>query len=121
MWRLRSFTCHLGAIIYTLLTVVCDAVRFLWLCFKPAPTLAAENLFLRRQLVQYQERHVKLKRADDATHITLVWLSRFFDWPRQTSSVQRQPHRHRLPDRQRVIARPILGGLHHDYQMDNAA
>jgi putative transposase len=80
MWRLRAFICHLGAIIYTLLTVVCDAVRFLILCFRPAPTLAAENLFLRRQLAQFQERQVKPRRADDATRITLVWLSHFFDW-----------------------------------------
>jgi transposase InsO family protein len=41
--------------------------------------------------------------------------------PRQTSPVQRQPHRHRLSDSQCVIARSILGGLHHDYQMDRAA
>jgi hypothetical protein len=36
MWRLHFFIYHLGALIYTLSTVVCDAVRFLMLCFRPA-------------------------------------------------------------------------------------
>lgn len=88
MWRVRAFICHLGTIIYTLLTVVCDAIRFLILCLRPAPTLAAENLFLRRQLAQYQERQIKPRRADDATRITLVWLSRLFDWRKALVIVQ---------------------------------
>jgi len=48
--------------------------------FATVPPLAAENLFLRKQRAQYQERQVKPRRADDATRITLVWLSRLFDW-----------------------------------------
>jgi hypothetical protein len=39
--------------------------------------LAAENLFLRKQLALYQERKVKPRRADDATRIILAALSRF--------------------------------------------
>jgi hypothetical protein len=88
MWRLRAFICDLGPIIYTLLTVLCDAVRFLMLCLRPTPTLAAETLFLRKQLAQYQERQVKPRRADDATRITLVWLSRLFDWRKALVIVQ---------------------------------
>ena len=38
--------------------------------------LAAENLFLRKQLALYQERHVKPRRATPATRVTLVWLAR---------------------------------------------
>jgi putative transposase len=88
MWHFRSFICYLGALTYTLLAVLCDAVRFLMLCLRPTPALAAENLFLRRQLAQYQERHVKPRRANDATRITLVWLSRFFDWRKALVIVQ---------------------------------
>jgi hypothetical protein len=33
--------------------------------------LAAENLFLRKQLALYQERKIKPRRADDATRIIL--------------------------------------------------
>jgi hypothetical protein len=42
--------------------------------------LAAENLFLRKQLALYQERRAKPRRADDALRITLVTLSRLIDW-----------------------------------------
>jgi hypothetical protein len=43
---------------------------------------------LRRQLAQYQERQVKPRRANDATRIALVWLSRFFDWQKALVMVQ---------------------------------
>jgi putative transposase len=42
--------------------------------------LRAENLFLRKQLALYVERQVKPRRADDATRIALVALSRLIDW-----------------------------------------
>jgi hypothetical protein len=42
--------------------------------------LAAENLFLRRQLGLYQERNMKTRRTDPATRFTLAWLSQRFDW-----------------------------------------
>ena len=42
--------------------------------------LAAENLFLRKQLAMYVERRVKPRRADAATRIVLVGLSRFLEW-----------------------------------------
>lgn len=82
MRRFRSFIHNLGEMTYTLLVFLLDAARFLVLCLRPAPTLAAENLFLRKQLAQYQERHVKPRRANDATRMALIWLSRFFDWRR---------------------------------------
>ena len=39
----------------TLLTLFVDAGSFLRLCLHPSPALAAENLFLRKQLALYQE------------------------------------------------------------------
>jgi putative transposase len=42
--------------------------------------LAAENLFLRKQLAYYVERKVRPKRADNALRIVLVVLSRFVEW-----------------------------------------
>jgi len=52
-----------------------DAIRFVSLGFRSRSQLAAENLFLRKQLALYRERRVKSRRADDATRITLVVLS----------------------------------------------
>src|SRR5215813_13520317 len=80
MRRFRSFIHNLGEMTSTLLVVLLDAARFLVLCLRPAPALAAENLFLRKQLAQYQERQVKPRRANDATRVVLVWLSCFFNW-----------------------------------------
>jgi transposase InsO family protein len=82
MLRFRSFIHNLGEMTYILLVLLLDAARFLVLCLRPAPALAAENLFLRKQLTQYQERRVKPRRANDATRMALIWLSRFFDWRR---------------------------------------
>src|SRR5207249_8244443 len=72
----------------TLLTFLVDVLRFLRLCLRPAPVLAAENLFLRQQLALYQERQIKPRRATDATRLTLGWLARCFDWRQALTVVQ---------------------------------
>jgi len=90
MWHFRSFTRHLRAMIYTLMVVLCDAARFLVLCLRPAPALAAENLFLRKQLALYQERQIKPQRATNAIRLAMVWLSRWFDWRSALSIVKPQ-------------------------------
>jgi hypothetical protein len=72
----------------TLLTLLVDVVRFLRLCLRPAPALAAENLFLCTQLAFYQEHQVKPRRATDATRFALVWLSRWFNWRQALAMVQ---------------------------------
>jgi putative transposase len=83
--RLLHHVLHLAG---TLLTLLVDVVRFLRLCLRPAPVLAAENLFLRKQLTLYQERHSKPRRATDATRLALVWLARWFDWRQALAVVQ---------------------------------
>lgn len=50
--------------------------------------LAAENLFLRKQLALYQERRAKPKRPDPATRVVLVLLSRVLDWRALLTVVQ---------------------------------
>jgi putative transposase len=41
--------------------------------------------------------------------------------PRRTLPVPRQAHRHRMPTDQRVVAQPIIGGLHHEYRLEQKA
>jgi transposase InsO family protein len=43
--------------------------------------------------------------------------------PRSISllAVPRQPHRHRMAMGQRVVARPVMGGLHHEYGLEKRA
>ena len=62
------------------LRMVADLVHFLSLGLRSRSSLAAENLFLRKQLAFYQERKVKPRRADNPTRLTLVLLSRWFNW-----------------------------------------
>ena len=68
----------------TLLAVVVrlveDALRWLVLLCRSTKSLEAENLFLRRQLALYIERGVKPRRPDVATRVSLVVLSKLFDW-----------------------------------------
>jgi putative transposase len=64
----------------TLSLVVMDLVRLAFLTAHSCSALAAENLFLRKQLALFQERKVKPRRADDATRWTMATLSRMFTW-----------------------------------------
>jgi len=57
-----------------------DFFQFLCLGLRSRTWLAAENLFLRKQLAFCQERIVKPRRADNPTRLTLVLLSRWFNW-----------------------------------------
>jgi transposase InsO family protein len=79
---------HLVPFPCILLTLLDDVVRFLRLCLRSPASLAAENLFLRKQLALYQERHVKPRRATDATRLALVRLARWFDWRQALAVVQ---------------------------------
>ena len=60
--------------------VIADFAKYLWLCVKPSGNLAAENLFLRKQLALYKERQIKPRSTDPATRITMAFLSQRFDW-----------------------------------------
>jgi hypothetical protein len=71
---------YLRTLIEMLLTLLGDGMRFLLLCLRPSPALAAENLFLRKQLALYQERHIKPRRATHATYLSFIWLAHRFDW-----------------------------------------
>jgi putative transposase len=58
-----------------------DALIFVRLYFRPTAAVAAENLFLRKQLGLFIERKVRPRRATDSIRFTLARLSRWFDWP----------------------------------------
>jgi hypothetical protein len=62
MTRVTNYLCTLMRLIGMLLTLLGDGMRFLLLCLRPSPALAAENLFLRKQLALYQERQIKPRR-----------------------------------------------------------
>ena len=45
--------CRIREPVAMLLALIADAARYLRLCLRPSPALAAENLFLRKQLALY--------------------------------------------------------------------
>jgi len=64
----------------TIITLLGDLAAFFWLTLRPQSTLAAENLFLRKQLAMFLERKAKPRRPDTPIRIALVLLSRLFNW-----------------------------------------
>jgi putative transposase len=64
----------------TLASVARGLVHLLVLVSRSRRALAAENLFLRKQLALFQERKVKPHRADDSTRLLMVILGRMFSW-----------------------------------------
>ena len=53
------------------LNVLADLFRFLVLSLRSESSLAAENLFLRKQLGFYQERKIKPRRTSHPAQVTL--------------------------------------------------
>jgi len=65
-----------------------DLMRFLGVSLRSRTALAAENLFLRKQLALYRERQVKPRRASDPLRLTLVLLACCFAWREALTIVQ---------------------------------
>jgi hypothetical protein len=57
----RCLSDHFGKLIIALQIVTSDCARFSAALFRTRAALAAENLFLRKQLALFEEREKKLK------------------------------------------------------------
>ena len=79
MRNLSDLFRHVRQLASMLISLSVDAVCYLGLCLRPSPALAAENLFLRKQLALYQERHVKPRRVTNTIRLALIYLARWFD------------------------------------------
>jgi putative transposase len=73
MQRVRS-------LIAVLFSFASDLGQFLRSAFQSRTALVAENLFLRKQLAFYREHKVRPRRITDVARLSLVLLSRLFDW-----------------------------------------
>ena len=62
------------------LSLVVDLVRLASLAVHSHSALAAENLFLPKQLPMFRERKAQPRRSDDATRWIMAALSRAFQW-----------------------------------------
>src|SRR5499427_4190895 len=72
----------------TISSVVVDLLRLAFLAAHSRRALAAENLFLRKQLALFQERQVKPQRANDSTRWMMATLGRMFPWRGALVNVQ---------------------------------
>jgi len=64
----------------TAMVVLLDIGRLACIALRSRRALAAENLFLRKQLALFQERKAKARRADDSTRWIMATLSQMFTW-----------------------------------------
>jgi len=67
-------------LIRSAIDVVVDVLTVFRLSFRSSSALAAENLFLRKQLALYVERKKQPRRATNSVRFALAHLARFFDW-----------------------------------------
>src|SRR5579859_593556 len=67
-------------ILYICQDLLREALRFLRLMVSTKASLAAEVLFLRKQLAFYQERKIKPRRFDDSARMSMLILAKLFDW-----------------------------------------
>jgi hypothetical protein len=56
-------------------------LAFIRLYFHSTAAVAAENLFVRKQVGLFVERKDRPRRATESIRFTLARLSRWFDWP----------------------------------------
>ena len=78
------FMCHLisafAHAVFVIRQLAADFARLAMLSCRSQGALAAENLFLRKQLALFQERKARPHRTTDATRFLMTRLSRLFDW-----------------------------------------
>ena len=57
-----------------------DGLQFMNVVARRRTAVAAEVLFLRKQLAYYQDHQIRPRRLTDAARLSLVLWSRLFDW-----------------------------------------
>ena len=71
---------HVRASLTVLWELLRDGVQFLNVASRSRTAVAAEVLFLRKQLAYYQDHQIRPRRLTDAARLSLVLWSRLFDW-----------------------------------------
>ena len=90
MTRFQAQSATVAQVFANLFTLFLAAGQYLALCRPPKASVAAENLFLRKQLALYQEHQIKPRRTDNITRLILVMLGRWFHWETALEIVQPQ-------------------------------
>ena len=78
--RISPFSAFFRLLIYICKDLLSEVLTLFPLMAGSRASLAAEILLLRKQLAFYQERKIKPRRFDDAARLSMLLLSKFFDW-----------------------------------------
>src|SRR5215471_4731346 len=70
----------LRSLLLILISLIGQSMQFLRLALSSRAALSAEVLFLRKQLVFYQEHQIPARKLTAAARFSLVLWSRFFHW-----------------------------------------
>jgi putative transposase len=112
----RSVKRRLPKVVLVPKTLISDCISFAAGVFRNRAKLAAENLFLRKQLALFQEREKKAQRTTAADRFVFAKLTRLFDWrnalvivkPATLISWHRSAFRRFWRWRSRPVGRPSL-------------
>ena len=71
---------HFGSVLTVIWELLRDGWQFMYVIARPRTAVAAEVLFLRKQLAYYQDHNIRPGRLTDAARLSMVLWSRLFDW-----------------------------------------
>ena len=72
--------CNIRPILTVLWELLRDGWQFLNVVARPRTAVAAEILFLRKQLAYYQDHQIRPRRLTEAARLSLMLWSRLFEW-----------------------------------------
>ena len=91
MCQIARFLQFLVTLFPILINSFTDCIRFLQSLTARRTVLAAENLFLRKQLAFYQEHQIRPRRLTATARLSLLFWSRFCDWRNALVIVKPKP------------------------------
>ncbi len=72
--------CYFSPSLTALWELLLDGLQFLSVAARSRTAVAAEVLFLRKQLAYYRDHQIRPRRLSDAARLSLVLWSQLFDW-----------------------------------------
>jgi hypothetical protein len=78
--RQAAWRRHFGSVLTVIWELLRDGWQFMYVIAPPRTAVAAEVLFLRKQLAYYQDHNIRPGRLTDGARLSMVLWSRLFDW-----------------------------------------
>ena len=95
-------------LLYLGTSLLAEAFALVHLMVCSRASLAAEVLFLRKQVAFYQERKVKPRRLDDSARLAMLFLAKLFDWKNALVNVKPDTFKAVLDNERRVLRHVVV-------------